>query len=379
MLKSDITKIFTNFNSHTDDYLGAMYINIYNELPQCYRVYYLDNKELHYQHSSESFYDIRKNQKYKVDCRKLLQNLKDKQDELGVEVFCYSPHEFLVLGNKYSYKDSDKYSNFLMNITMSEDSDMADFYEEIFCKEQDIEKIFNLLKDSFVVSSKKNKIEFGITAIDSANTLYTSWYQYEEKNIDIEKNYNDDFPYEKICKLMETEDKAELIFFYGEPGTGKTSLIKHLISKYKESSFVFMDGTILANTPQHKLMSYFLDNQNTIFILEDCEKALKDRNDVYSGYNNVMPILLNITDGVIADVLGIKLICTFNTSLDKIDKALLRKGRLSLKYEFKKLTKDKVANILGHSVDKDMSLAEIYNIEEENDFSKKIQKKIGFN
>ena len=379
MLKSDITKIFTNFNSHTDDYLGAMYINIYNELPQCYRVYYLDDKELHYQHSSESFYDIRKNQKYKVDCRKLLQNLKDKQDELGVEVFCYSPHEFLVLGNKYSYKDSDKHSNFLMNITMSEDSDMADFYEEIFCKEQDIEKIFNLLKDSFVVSSKKNKIEFGITAIDSANTLYTSWYQYEEKNIDIEKNYNDDFPYEKICKLMETEDKAELIFFYGEPGTGKTSLIKHLISKYKESSFVFMDGTILANTPQHKLMSYFLDNQNTIFILEDCEKALKDRNDVYSGYNNVMPILLNITDGVIADVLGIKLICTFNTSLDKIDKALLRKGRLSLKYEFKKLTKDKVANILGHSVDKNMSLAEIYNIEEENDFSKKIQKKIGFN
>lgn len=379
MLKSDITKIFTNFNSHTDDYLGAMYINIYNELPQCYRVYYLDDKELHYQHSSESFYDIRKNQKYKVDCRKLLQNLKDKQNELGVEVFCYSPHEFLVLGNKYSHKDSDKHFNFLMNITMSEDSDMADFYEEIFCKEQDIEKIFNLLKDSFVVSSKKNKIEFGITAIDSANTLYTSWYQYEEKNIDIEKNYNDDFPYEKICKLMETEDKAELIFLYGEPGTGKTSLIKHLISKYKESSFVFMDGTILANTPQHKLMSYFLDNQNTIFILEDCEKALKDRNDVYSGYNNVMPILLNITDGVIADVLGIKLICTFNTSLDKIDKALLRKGRLSLKYEFKKLTKDKVANILGHSVNKDMSLAEIYNIEEENDFSKKIQKKIGFN
>ena len=379
MLKSDITKIFTNFNSHTDDYLGAMYINIYNELPQCYRVYYLDDKKLYYQHSSESFYDIRKNQKYKVDCRKLLQSLKDKQDELGVEVFCYSSHEFLVLGNKYSYKDSDKHFNFLMNITMSEDSDMADFYEEIFCKEQDIEKIFNLLKDSFVISSKKNKIEFGITAIDSANTLYTSWYQYEEKNIDIEKNYNDDFPYEKICKLMETEDKAEFIFLYGEPGTGKTSLIKHLISKYKESSFVFMDGTILANTPQHKLMSYFLDNQNTIFILEDCEKALKDRNDVYSGYNNVMPILLNITDGVIADVLGIKLICTFNTSLDKIDKALLRKGRLSLKYEFKKLTKDKVANILGHSVDKDMSLAEIYNIEEENDFSKKIQKKIGFN
>ena len=109
MLKSDITKIFTNFNSHTDDYLGAMYINIYNELPQCYRVYYLDNKELHYQHSSESFYDIRKNQKYKVDCRKLLQNLKDKQDELGVEVFCYSPHEFLDIVIDFNVQISSLY------------------------------------------------------------------------------------------------------------------------------------------------------------------------------------------------------------------------------------------------------------------------------
>ena len=91
-----------------------------------------------------------------------------------------------------------------------------------------------------------------------------------------------------------------------------------------------------------------------------------------------MPVLLNITDGVIADVLGIKLICTFNTSLNKIDKALLRKGRLSLKYEFKKLAKEKVSKILGYDVDKDMSLAEIYNIDDENDFSKTNSRKIGF-
>jgi hypothetical protein len=339
----------------------------------------MDDKELHYQSSSDSFFEIRKNQKYKIDCRKLLNNIKAEHERLGVEVFCYSAHEFLVLGNKSnsSYLNKHPY-NFLINITLSEDIDMANFYEEIYCKEEDIENIFNLLKDLFAISVKKDKIEFGITAIDSSNTLYTTWYQYEEKNIDIEKNYNDDFPYKKICDLIESEDKAELMFFYGEPGTGKTSLIKHLISKYKETSFVFMDGTILNNTQQHKLMSYFLDNQNTVFILEDCEKALKDRNDVYGGYNSVMPILLNITDGVIADVLGIKLICTFNTSLDKIDKALLRKGRLSLKYEFKKLAKEKVSKILGHDVDKDMSLAEIYNIDEENDFSKRIQKKIGF-
>ena len=90
-----------------------------------------------------------------------------------------------------------------------------------------------------------------------------------------------------------------------------------------------------------------------------------------------MPILLNLTDGIIGDVLGIKLICTFNTSLNNIDKALIRKGRLSLKYEFKKLAKDKVSNIIGKTVDKEMTLADIY-YADENDFSKKIQNKIGF-
>ena len=57
----------------------------------------------------------------------------------------------------------------------------------------------------------------------------------------------------------------------------------------------------------------------------------------------------------------------------------LRKGRLSLKYEFKKLNKNKVKKILNDdTINKDMTLADIYNIEEENDFSKKKTNKIGF-
>ena len=102
MLKSDIIQVFKNFNAHTDDYLGAMYINIYKEFPHCFRIYYLEDTTLHYQHSSESFFDIRKNQKYKIDCRKLLLNLKEKQNELGLEIFCYSSNEYLILGNKDS-------------------------------------------------------------------------------------------------------------------------------------------------------------------------------------------------------------------------------------------------------------------------------------
>ena len=60
MLTSDIIQLFKNFNSHTDDYLGAMFMSIYHQLPQCYRIYYGNDGELHYQHSSELFFEIRK-------------------------------------------------------------------------------------------------------------------------------------------------------------------------------------------------------------------------------------------------------------------------------------------------------------------------------
>jgi ATP-dependent 26S proteasome regulatory subunit len=92
-----------------------------------------------------------------------------------------------------------------------------------------------------------------------------------------------------------------------------------------------------------------------------------------------MSILLNLTDGIIGDVLNIKLICTFNTSLSNIDKALLRKGRLSLKYEFKKLAKEKCRKLLNdYTINEDMTLADLYNKDDENDYSKTNSHKIGF-
>ena len=122
-------------------------------------------------------------------------------------------------------------------------------------------------------------------------------------------------------------------------------------------------------------MTYFLENQNTVFILEDCEKVLMSRD---KSYNPVMPILLNLTDGIISDILGIKIICTFNTALSNIDKALLRKGRLTMKYEFRPLSASKASKILGHEVQRPMPLSDIYNEDEENDFSKNNTARIGF-
>lgn len=361
----NITNVFNGFTSHSDDYKGAMYINIYKNLPKAYYIYYDKNDKLVYKLASNPFNAINETNS-KIDEFKLLNNFLNSTNE-NICTFCYSSSEWMVI-SKYDRL------HFLMSITKSEAETNGRYFQIVYT--DDIIGTMDIIGPMFEKNEKNSKIEFGIAAMDCSNTLYTSWYEYKNKEIDIKKNYNDDLPYDKICDLISDEGNSELFLFYGEPGTGKSSFIKHLMCKYSEKEFVFIDGALLANSSQEKLMSYFLENSETIFILEDCEKILVDRE---KNYNPVMSLLLNITDGIIADVLGIKIICTFNTSLSNIDKALLRKGRLSLKYEFKKLAKEKVREILhDNTINKDMTLADIYNADEENDFSKKDTKKIGF-
>lgn len=367
IILKNIINCFTDFNSNKDDYLGAMYISIYNELPMVYRLHFDKKKKLVYQLGYEKHNLIKEPINNCINERKLLISLYEHQEELGLYIFNYSISEYLIV----SIKDIP----FIINITLSESSDCELIYEYIYTS--NIEKVFDKISKYFEIISKNKEIEFGIAAVDGvSNSLYTSWYDYKSKKCDIKKNYNDDIPYDRIKELLDAEDSNELLLFYGDPGTGKSSLIKHFISIMPNKDFIFIDGAMLANMQQEKIMAYFLENQNAIFILEDCERVLIDREH---NFNPVMPLILNVTDGIIGDVLGIKLICTFNTSLNNIDKALLRKGRLSLKYEFKPLSKEKVRVLLkDDTINTDMTLADLYNLKQENDFSKKQSKRIGF-
>ena len=119
--------------------------------------------------------------------------------------------------------------------------------------------------------------------------------------------------------------------------------------------------------------------QNHIIILEDCEDAIKDRKS--NGTPAAVSLLLNLTDGLLSDGLGLKFICTFNDDVKNIDTALLRKGRLVSKYEFKLLAADKANALLEElyldgyengdyniypNTTSPMSLANIYNFYEDS-------------
>ncbi|OJJ19195.1 ATPase [marine bacterium AO1-C] len=215
----------------------------------------------------------------------------------------------------------------------------------------------------------------------SDNIFDTEEVKTESFKLDIGKMYNDDFAAvnESIVQALGT-DRAGLILLHGTPGTGKTSYIKSLITQFSEKNFIFIQNEFINELLLPDFISFLLRHKNAILIIEDAEKVITSRD--YVNANSVVSTILQLTDGLFSDYLNIKIICTFNTSIDKIDKALLRKGRMIAYYEFKPLVAQKTETLLNQlGVDNkasEMTLAEIFNHEETGYESVNERKKVGF-
>lgn len=185
------------------------------------------------------------------------------------------------------------------------------------------------------------------------------------QNLDLGKNYNDDLPHKEICEFINS-DKNGLCLLHGKPGTGKTTYIKHLVT-HTDKTIYYMDSSILSGVTDSKFIDFLSDSTNSIILIEDCEDLLRER---ING-NSRLATLLNLSDGILGDAFRFKFICTFNADIEKIDEALLRKGRTQIFYEFKPLETDKCnALLLERGVETKVSepttIADIYNFEVEN-------------
>jgi ATP-dependent 26S proteasome regulatory subunit len=167
--------------------------------------------------------------------------------------------------------------------------------------------------------------------------------------------------------------------FHGLPGTGKSTYIKSLIHQ-QNKKVIFLSPKTAGNLDDMAFTEFLLDNPNCVLVIEDAEELILSRDN---NHNSRLSFLLNLTDGLLGESLGIQIIATFNTDLKNIDKALLRKGRLTSIYDFKPLTLDKTNMLLkklGHDVvvANSLSLADIFNFEIDTNYQPKLRKAVGF-
>lgn len=200
-------------------------------------------------------------------------------------------------------------------------------------------------------------------------------------SVDIKELYNDDFTeIDTIISTSMTKSESGIVLLHGEPGTGKTTYIKHLICKFKDKEFIFIQNDFVKDLLKPSFISFLLQNKNSVLIIEDAEKVVVSRDNV--SEDSIVSTILQLTDGLFSDFLNIKILCTFNTDIDRIDKALLRKGRMIAKYNFTPLSAEKTAQLakkLGHdSVRGSLTLADIFEYDK-REFKNAVKKAVGFN
>ena len=180
---------------------------------------------------------------------------------------------------------------------------------------------------------------------------------------DIELNYGKNFESvsEKIIKSL-NENSSGLYMLHGRPGTGKTTYIRYLASVLKKD-VIFFPTSFVDEITNPSILSLLKKKQDCVMILEDAEKALTKRS--LSDQPSLVSTLLNMTDGILGDILKLNVIVTYNCDRQDIDEALLRKGRLKAEYSFQGLKQDEAKKLIKKldidiKPEDNMTLADIY-------------------
>jgi hypothetical protein len=244
------------------------------------------------------------------------------------------------------------------------------------------EKVANVFFEEFKRFIKIPKKTTDISLIISQKgRLDTIEVHIKKPKIDFNIHYNEDFvPIHKtMVKQLNKNDTNGLYLFHGQPGTGKSTYIKYLIHQLKKK-VIFISPKMAGQLDNLSMTPFLLENRNSILVIEDAEELITSREE---ARNSNLSMLLNLTDGLLGESLGIQIIATFNTDVRNIDKALLRKGRLSVIYEFKLLALDRtnaLLNKLGHTIEvtHPLSAADIFNFEISNNYEPKLRKAVGF-
>lgn len=212
-------------------------------------------------------------------------------------------------------------------------------------------KIFWYYKDS---QGKTHNTEIPITKYTADETFYP----YLPKPLD---TYISDY----------MNSTSSILILMGEPGTGKTSFVRHMICSIGKNSYYTFDDNIMNSDDFY--IDFLTDKKTDFLIIEDADLLLNSR----ELNNKVMSKFLNASDGLVKTP-NKKIVFTTNIQkISSIDDAIIRPGRCFDLLDFRRLTYAESLVIVDKyklpelPKEKSYALSEIFNRKSEQSVKKK--------
>jgi hypothetical protein len=198
-----------------------------------------------------------------------------------------------------------------------------------------------------------------------------------------------------VTDLQAESPSGRIVIMEGDPGTGKTHLIRGMLLDVPDTMFVLVSPEMVPQLAGPELLPLLLGHRSNtagpiVLILEDADRCLvaRDEKNIHS-----IQSLLNLGDGILGSMLDLRIIATTNARKLEMEKALMRPGRLSKIIHVGSLNANVAAGVYHKLLpenkipDKlinipEITLAEVYGVAREAGWTPmsrklKIEKKLG--
>lgn len=290
--------------------------------------------------------------------------------------------DFDIINDKSIVKIND--SIYLSYHVLDRESDNSFIHEVIFFykSDKDLEEINKITEK---LGKYNIELEEGGDSY-KLNTVFITPNGLEVEPIDnldldesVELFYNVE-TFKSINKLSKTLKKTKkgLTVFYGERGTGKTSVINYICESLDRMVIYIPNNMLDVTISSPEFRTFLKKYTKPIIVLDDCEMIF---NELYSKSNIYVNNILQMVDGLLSDSIELNIITIFNVDDEnEIDHILLECNSLIDVIEFDLLNQEESNDLAKHlgSRKKFKNKNKLIDIIKNNNTSKSY-KKIGLN
>ena len=269
-----------------------------------------------------------------------------------IDQLCSNDRFFIRLRKPHITDDRED----LVIIVQNDDSNNADTN----ARAKDFSHYQIFVFGTFIETIKFRNFIQTITFNKNASYFSVESYHYHRNNDDVlfntihigKKKYDNIIdnihPRVNIPQLITSYlgSSENILILFGEPGTGKTTLIKQIMLEYAKNSkhnpsIIYTKDTDVLR--KDMFWNMILEREPDILILDDFDKELENRENDKHDENSIVNKILSVSDGLFHS--RTKIVITTNMKHTDIDPAIIRPGRCFDIIQIPALSRDEALDI----------------------------------